>query len=216
MTVVVFFDVDNTLFDTERFRTSLHSSIEDRVGPSGVAAFWAAYEAVRAELGVVDVPEALRRLDASLPRVAQAVEAAIAVIPFAEFVVPAAAAAIAAATSLGRPVIVSDGDAAFQRRKIERAGLAAAVDGRVHVFHRKEAHIDELMAAYPAERYWLVDDKSRVLRAFKRVLGDRITTVHIAYGAYASAQPEGGADFAPDHTIAQLGELVPLLGRGEA
>ena len=211
MTTVIFFDVDNTLFDTERFRRALHEALEHRAGRDGAAALWAEYEAVRAEHGFVDLPEAVRRLAASRPTVGAEVAAVVETTSFAEFVVDGAAAVVSAAARLGRTVIVSDGDPHFQRRKIEQSGLAAMVEGRVHVYRRKEAHISDLVEAHPAEQYWLVDDKPAILADFKRVLGDRLTTVHIAYGAYASALPADPEVFVPDHSLSELAELVTLL-----
>ena len=73
--------------------------------------------------------------------------------------------------SLGPTVVLTDGDAVFQPHKIERAGIARAVDGHVLVYVHKEEELDDVERRYPAERYVLVDDKLRILTRREAVLG---------------------------------------------
>ena len=82
-------------------------------------------------------------------------------------------------------MILTDGDVVFQPRKIERSGLLEAVDGNVLVYVHKELEIEDVERRYPAERYVFVDDKLRLLTAFKEVWGDRVTTVFPRQGHYA-------------------------------
>ncbi|MFN8535509.1 MAG: HAD family hydrolase [Dehalococcoidia bacterium] len=208
--IVVFFDVDNTLFDMQRFRQTFDSALVESAGASAAARLWEQYEAVRSEFGHVDLPEAVRRLTTERPAAGAAVTQVIERFDYPSLVAPGAPAAIAAARRIGRPVIVSDGDPHFQREKIRRSGLEAAVNGDVRVYRHKEAHLAELLADFSADRYWMVDDKARLLGIFKRTLGDRITTVQIAYGKYSSAGPDAG-DPAPDRTIGRIGDLAALL-----
>ncbi|MCS6800731.1 MAG: haloacid dehalogenase-like hydrolase [Chloroflexota bacterium] len=210
MTRVVLFDVDNTLFDTEQFRSALTAAIVDTVGPAGAAAFWRAYEEVRADVGAADLQAALSRLAEELPSAESAVTAAIATIRFEDYVLPGAAAALAAAAAIGLPVIVSDGDPVFQRLKIERSGLAAAVGGRVRIYRQKEAHIAEVVAAFPASRYWMVDDKRHILSAYKREVGPRLLTIHVAYGRHAQTAPRP-EEIAPDFTVPSIRDVAALL-----
>ena len=82
-------------------------------------------------------------------------------------------------------MILSDGDVVFQPRKVERAGLAAAVDGNVLIYIHKEEALDDVERRYPADHYVLVDDKLRILSAVKDVWEDRVTTVFPRQGQYA-------------------------------
>jgi len=120
----------------------------------------------------------------------------------------------------GSTVILSDGDVVFQPRKIERAGLSEAVEGRVLIYIHKERELDDIERRYPAARYVLVDDKVRILTAFKRVWGGRLTTVFPRQGHYASAA-DVAAYPAPDITIERIGDLAgydrpALLGEARA
>jgi FMN phosphatase YigB (HAD superfamily) len=51
--------------------------------------------------------------------------------PLADRLFPAALEVLKRLRSLGRTVILSDGDVVFQPRKVERAGMSDAIDGRV-------------------------------------------------------------------------------------
>ena len=108
----------------------------------------------------------------------------------------------------GTAVILTDGDVVFQPRKIERSGLMDAVDGNVLIYVHKELEIDDVEARYPADRYVVVDDKLRLLDAFKRAWGSGVTTVFPRQGHYAH-DPEILARYpAPDITVERIGDLM--------
>jgi hypothetical protein len=69
---------------------------------------------------------------------------------------------------MGPAVILSDGDAVFQPRKVEHAGLWRAVDNRVLIYIHKECELEYVERLYPANHYVLVEDKLRILAAVKR------------------------------------------------
>ncbi len=110
--------------------------------------------------------------------------------------------------SLGPTVILSDGDVVFQPRKVERAGLSAAVDGRVLIYIHKEEALDDVERRYPAEHYVLVDDKPRILAAVKHFWGERVTTVLPRQGIYAHDPQVVGAFQPADVTIERIGDLL--------
>ena len=58
--------------------------------------------------------------------------------PFAKRLYPGALAAVAQVERWGPAVILSDGDAVFQPRKVERSGLWRAVEDRVLIYIHKE------------------------------------------------------------------------------
>src|SRR5258708_34482545 len=91
--------------------------------------------------------------------------------PFASRLFPQALEAIAHLSTLGLPVVLSDGDVVFQPRKIQRSGIWNAVQGRVLIYMHKERALDAMQRRYPARSYVMVDDKARLLAAMKRVLG---------------------------------------------
>jgi FMN phosphatase YigB (HAD superfamily) len=136
--------------------------------------------------------------------------------PFADQLYPGALDALKRLASWGPTVILSDGDVVFQPRKVERAGLSDAVDGRVLIYVHKEEALDDVARRYPADHYVLVDDKLRILTAVKKAWGDRVTTVFARQGSYAHDPKVLGAFPPADVTIDHIGDLLrrdfPQLG----
>jgi len=94
-------------------------------------------------------------------------------------------AAVEHVRGFGLPVILSDGDAVFQPRKIERSGLWDAFKRRVLIYIHKEKMLGDVECYYPAQHYVMVDDKLRLLTAIKKIWGKRVTTVFVKQGHYA-------------------------------
>ncbi|MGH7918212.1 MAG: HAD family hydrolase, partial [Candidatus Binataceae bacterium] len=64
-------------------------------------------------------------------------------------------------------------------------GLGEAAEQNVLIYIHKETELDDIAARYPANHYVLVDDKVRILSAFKRAWANRVTTVFPRQGHYA-------------------------------
>jgi hypothetical protein len=110
----------------------------------------------------------------------------------------------------GRSVILSDGDAVFQPRKVERSGLWRAFEGRVLIYVHKEQELDDVRRFYSADHYVLIDDKVRILSAVKSVWGDAVTTVFPHQGHYALDTAEVAKYPRADVELGAIGELVEL------
>ena len=208
--VVFLLDVDDTLLDNDRFAVDLAARLERDFGAAGRDRYQALYEARRTETGYADYLGALQAFrdgDEREDRLLQ-MSGFLLDYPFADRLYPHALEAIAHLRTLGTVGILSDGDIVFQPRKIQRAGLWDAVDGRVLVYVHKERMLDAVQRHFPARHYVMVDDKPKLLAAMKRVLGDRLTTVFVRQGHYAAA---GGVVVpGPDRSIAHIGELCGL------
>ena len=128
--------------------------------------------------------------------------------PFTDRLYPGSLDAVRHVQQWAPTVILSDGDAVFQPRKVERAGLWRAFDGHVLIYVHKEVELDYVEQLYPARRYVMIDDKLRILDAMKKVWGDRLTTVFPQQGQYAkdaeilATYPHG------DIQLARIGDLV--------
>jgi len=85
----------------------------------------------------------------------------------------------------GIAVILSDGDAVFQPRKVERSGLWQTFYDRVLIYVHKERELDDVERFYPADHYVMIDDKLDILTAVKKTWGERVTTVFPRQGHYA-------------------------------
>jgi hypothetical protein len=108
----------------------------------------------------------------------------------------------------GTTVILSDGDAVFQPRKVERSGLWHAFENRVLIYIHKEQELADVERLFPADRYVLIDDKLRILAAVKKIWGERVTTVFPKHGYYAF-DPSVLAEYPPaDIELAKIGDLL--------
>ena len=209
---VFLFDVDNTLLDNDRAKRVLDERIRRAVGDPGALRFWALYEAVRAALDQVDVPETVHRLGrelgdaAALARLSDAVYG----LDFAAQLLPGAREGLAHARALGLTVLLSDGDQRFQRHKIRAAGLEAMVGGRVLITAHKERETEAIRARYPAAHYVLVDDKPGLLAAMKAQLGAGLTTVLVEQGKYALDPEAQRATPPPDLRLASIADFATL------
>ena len=107
----------------------------------------------------------------------------------------------------GPAVILSDGDAVFQPRKVERSGLWRAVEDRVLIYIHKEQELDDVERLYPARHYVLIDDKLRILAAVKKIWGERVTTVFVKQGHYAFDSQALAQYPKADIEIARIGDV---------
>ena len=208
--VIFLLDVDNTLLDNDLFQKNLLTHLEHEFGAHSRIRYSAILEELRVELGYVDYLGAMQRYRlANLddPRLF-AMSAYLIDYPFADLLYPGADETIAHLGRSGRTVILSDGDAIFQPRKIQRSGLAQMVADRVLIYVHKEQMLDDVARHYPARRYVMVDDKLRVLDAMKAIWGDRLTTVFVRQGHYAF-DPDSIARYQPaDISVEHISDLT--------
>lgn len=217
---VFLLDVDNTLLDNDRVTEDLRRFLEREVGPDSATRYFELFEQLRNELGYADYLGTLQRYRVEQPRNPGVLRVSQFLIdyPFANRLYPESLDVIDFLKTLGTPVILSDGDVVFQPRKIDRSSLWSAVDGNVLIYVHKEEELADVEARFPARRYVLVDDKLRILDAFKRQWQARVTTVFPRQGHYAH-DPVVLATFPPaDITVPRIGDILrvqqaALVGR---
>ena len=208
--IVFLFDVDNTLLDNDRFQDDLRDHVRRACGERACARYWALFEELRESLGYADYLGALERLRLEDPRDPTIYGVANWVLdyPFAERLYPRALDVVRHVRQWGPAVILSDGDAVFQPRKIARSGLWDAFDGNVLIYVHKETELAEVERRHPARRYVLIDDKTRILAAVKGIWGDRATTVFPRQGHYAADEPAPAEAASVDIAIETIGDLL--------
>jgi FMN phosphatase YigB (HAD superfamily) len=210
--IVFLVDVDNTLLDNDGIQQDLQDHLERVFGLASRERYWTILEDLFAELGYRDYIGALQRYRVEHPREVELLSMSSFLLdyPFADRLFPAAVKVLKRLCSLGPTVLLSDGDVVFQPRKVERAGLSDAVDGRVLIYIHKEEALDDVERRYPAEHYVLVDDKLRILNAVKQFWGERVTTVFPRQGVYAHDPKVVGAFPPADVTIECIGDLLDV------
>jgi phosphoglycolate phosphatase-like HAD superfamily hydrolase len=207
---VYLFDVDNTLLDNDAVSADLRAHLVEQFGAEREQRYWEEFELLRSELGYADYLGALQRFRLAYPHDTNMLEMSDWLIdyPFPKRLYPGALELVERVRERGRPVILSDGDVAFQPRKIKRSGLWDAFHGDVLVYIHKEQELDDVERRYPAERYVLVDDKVRILAAVKDVWGERVTTVFPRQGHYAHDAEQVARYPSADVTVERIGDLI--------
>lgn len=218
--VVFLFDVDNTLLDNDRVTADLRRYLERAAGPDRHQRYWQLFEQLREEVGYANYLGALQRFRAERPHEPAPLEVPLFMLGyhFANRLFPGSLDVVERVRAWGPAVIVSDGDAVFQPRKVENSGLYEAFDGNVLIYIHKEQQLADIEARYPADHYVIVDDKLRILTSFKQQWGDRVTTVFPRQGHYALDPKVVAANPPADITIERIGDLLEipletLLGR---
>jgi FMN phosphatase YigB (HAD superfamily) len=209
---VFLLDVDDTLLDNDRLEQDLKDHLDKVFGVDCRKHYWDIFEALRDELGYADYLGALQRYRLEHTRNPRILELSSFLINyrFANRLYPGALDTIKRLRSHGQPVVLSDGDAVFQPRKIERSGIWKAVRGRVLIYIHKEQMLDDVAQKYPADHYFMVDDKVRILAAMKKVWGERLTTVFVKQGHYAMDQAAVQKFPPADFEIAGIADLAEL------
>jgi hypothetical protein len=207
--IVFLFDIDNTLVDNDHVQADLKQHLATTYGPEARDRYWEILEQLRTELGYVDYLGALERYRLEALHRPEILRMSNWMIdyPFADRVYPGAMDAVRHVRQWGLPVVLSDGDAVFQPRKVERSGIWNEFEGRVLIYIHKEEELDDVERLYPARHYVLIDDKLRILTTSKKVWGDRVTTIFPKQGHYA-LDPAVLTQYPPaDVELAAIGDL---------
>ena len=210
--IVFLIDVDNTLLDNDRFAADLTARLDHDFGKAERERYWSIYRQQRDKVSYADYLGTLQKFRVGSdnePALLQ-MSAYLLDYPFGERLYPRARDAIQHLNAIGTTVILSDGDIVFQPRKIQRSGLWDAVDGRVLVYLHKERMLDVMQGDFPAKHYVMIDDKPQLLAAMKRVLADRMTTVFVRQGHYATESESVEIDPAPDLVVEHIGDLCDV------
>jgi FMN phosphatase YigB (HAD superfamily) len=207
---VFLIDVDNTLLDNDRIEADISQHLEEQCGAGGRDRFWAIFEALRSEFGFADYLGAVQRYRLEVlhdPRVL-GLASFLLDYPVASRLYPRALDTLAHVRQWGRTVILSDGDAVLQPRKIRRTGIWDAVEGRVLIYVHKERMLDDIKERFPAQHYVMIDDKPGILAAMKKSWGARLTTVFAQQGHYAGMSQAIAPTSQADMTIEHIADLI--------
>lgn len=207
--LVFMIDLDNTILDNDGVKKDMQARLLEILGPEIAARHWELYEVIRKEIDIIDFIEGFRRLREEFPDRAETVDAACDALMNWDFrprLYPNALETVLHLKGLGLPIVVSDGDAVFQPSKIHECGVTEMVDGRVLIFVHKEKYLPAVETRFKAEHYVLIDDKPGILMRSKGALGERLTTVHVLQGKYAT-DPKYAVEYRPDIVVDNFADL---------
>lgn len=208
--VVFLFDVDNTLLDNDHVERDLRQHLTRELSSQARNRYFEIFEDLRQEIGYADYLGALERYRMEKLHDTRVLKMSIWLVdyPFAQRLYPESLDVVEHVRHWGVPVILSDGDAVFQPRKVERSGLWDAFKSHVLIYIHKEKMLEDVERHYPAEHYVMVDDKLRLLAAIKEIWGKRVTTVFVKQGHYAD-DPEILSRYPPaDIHVDRIGNLL--------
>lgn len=210
--LVFLLDVDNTLLENDSVTRDLKRHLETKLGHDACIRYFDIFGALRQELGYADYLGALQRYRLEHPHQRALLEVSDFLIdyPFAERLYPGSLEVLRHLKTLGRTVILSDGDVVFQPHKIRRAGLEQAVGGNVLIYIHKELELSEVEHLYPATHYVVIDDKLRLLSRIKMQWRGRVTTIFVRQGHYAVDPDETEPYPEADLTVEGIGDLLEL------
>lgn len=208
--LVFLVDVDNTLLDNDGFQDELKAYLETQSGAAARDRYWAIQEHLFHTLGYRDYLGAFQQYRLERPDDAAAIWLSLFVIdyPYDKQLYPGALDVVAALRRLGQVVALTDGDAVFQPRKLTRSGLAGAFAEQVMICVHKDEEVAAIERRFPAAHYVVVDDKIRLLTAFKKVWSDRVTTVFPRQGQFAFDAQVLAANPPADITVERIGDLL--------
>jgi FMN phosphatase YigB (HAD superfamily) len=208
--VVFLFDVDNTLLDNDHVQRDLSEHLKAHFGHEAHDRYWALFEDLRSTLGYADYLGTLQRYRLEALHNPKVLRIAnwLADYPFKDRLYPHALDVVRRVGTWGPTVILSDGDAAFQPRKVERSGLWHAFANNVLIYVHKEQALDDVERLYPARRYVMIDDKLRILEALKQQWKERVTTVFPRQGHYAHDPEELRKRRPADISVDAIGDLL--------
>jgi len=207
---VFLFDVDNTLLDNDRVTAALRRFLTKEIGEERTERYWKIFEELRSELGYADYLGALQKYRQQFPYDSHVLALSNFLIdyPFANRLFPGSLDVIEKFKQHGQVVILTDGDAVFQPRKIERSGLCEAVEDNILIYVHKERELADVERRYPAEHYFLFDDKIRILAAIKEQWRERVTTVFVKQGHYAMDSESVSKYPAADVEVSCISDLL--------
>lgn len=204
--LVFFIDVDNTLINNDQVKTDVENSMKALIGDERAARFWGVYEQVRHDMDGVDIPMTLTKVEPEYTDkvLYRKLYRLWMDFPYPDYIYPGVFEVLEYLRTFAQPVILSDGDASFQLRKIVLSGISKAVEGNVMIYLHKDHHFEDIALAFPAYHYVMVEDKPNLLAAGKDYFEDRITTVLVKQGKYALREHPG---IPPDLVLPAISEL---------
>ena len=129
--VVFLFDVDNTLLDNDHIEQELRQHLSKSFSPRARDRYFEIFEDLRRELGYTDYLGALERYRLERlhdPRILK-LSCWLVDYPFRERLYPLALEVVKHVQRWGPAVILSDGDAVFQPRKVATVRAVGGVSG---------------------------------------------------------------------------------------
>jgi hypothetical protein len=189
--LVFIIDVDNTLINNDQVKADVDNQMKALVGEERTVRFWEVYEQVRRDMDGVNIPDTLYRIEKEFTdkTLFRKLYRLWMDFPYHEYIYPGVFETLAYLKTFAQLIILSDGDASFQLRKIVQSGLSRAVEGNVLIYLHKDHHFEDIVTCFPAYHYIMVEDRPDLLYLAKDYFKARVTTVLVEQGKYSKKMP---------------------------
>ena len=205
MKLVFFVDVDNTLLNNDQIKVEIKASLTRILGKQEAEHFWQHHDSFREYAKLVDFPNITRTYCAEINEKTCSVVVGNIFngIEFSQSLYPQTLEAITHLKTLGSVFVFSEGDMIYQKRKIEKSGIAEVVDG-VFLFEHKLDHLDEIIAQFQGDRFIFIDDRDDKLLEIKQRISSALTIV-VCQGHYA--KEDCPANHSANFVVGSVAEL---------
>lgn len=209
MDKIFFIDVDNTLLDNDHIKEDIKRTLVRVLGETEANEFWRHHDEFRSRTKLVDFPNIIREhCKKRHPKTCKAkLNDIFEHIEFRHAVFPKVPEVLSRLREIGKVIILSEGDAVYQRNKIDKSGIAAMADGVLLLEHKLD-RVPELCEKYAGDQPVFIDDKANFLAQVKR-LCPRAYTIEVCQGHYCSADHSTHEKL--DKTINSISELLVAI-----
>jgi hypothetical protein len=200
---VIFFDIDNTIFDREKFLYSFYVllNLEFRLSEEEVLKIMSSYSDIKEEFGYFADRAFLTRIYENLPRLSGKLDYYFEAQNLQNFLFTESQALFGIKNA--RIGIFSMGDTNFQKAKISRFKNILEED-LVYIFHNKLEKVSEVIRKHKDSKIYFVDDHADVLVSAKDFDSSVVTLLIDREKRFTKVN---GIDFKLD----SLFDIIPIL-----
>lgn len=207
-TLNFFLDVDNTLVNNDAIKNEIKFSLEEILGVEEADIFWQKHDSFRNYNKLVDFPAIIRSYCTGKDETSCNIKlnTIIQNIKFENALYPYSLEVIDHLKSLGEVFLFTEGDAVYQKLKIDKSGLTAKVD-QSFLYEHKFDHILEIARIYEGQQLIFIDDKFDGLLEIKKIIPSSCC-IEVCQGQYASHDHNSHPKL--DKEVTEIKELLTL------
>lgn len=204
--IAFFIDVDNTLINNDQIKEEIKKSLTQVLGEKEALHFWHHHDEFRSYEKFVDFPKIIRQYcsEKHEDRCELVFNKIFDNIGFAKATYPKVKEVLAHLKAIGSVNLFTEGDMVYQRKKIEKSGIAELVDN-TFLFEHKIDHLKELISKFSGFKKIFIDDRALLLVEIKKQYPE-IFAIEVAQGHYSSIDHTEHQEL--DEKVGSINELL--------
>jgi len=203
---IFFVDVDNTLLDNDKIKIEIENAIEKTLGKKEAEHFWHHNKIYRKKFDLVNFPKVIREYceEEKTQSCNTQLNNIFDHIDFERALYTDALKSLDFLREKGKVYIFTEGDAIYQRKKVEKSTIAKHAD-KVYLFEHKNEHLEEITENLKEYPLFFIDDKDDRLIEIKKRIPNAKTMV-VCQGHYAKENCE--IDHKADEVLASISDIL--------